>query len=300
MKSLQGRQSRQTREEMSIAFLNGDYLALETVRISPMDRGFLFGDGIYELIPVHNGNPIGFNLHIDRMKDNLSAVEINLDWTHDQWRKICNKLVDKNGAGNLAIYLQVSRGVDTKRHHAYPEGITPTVFGFTSGITTSQENDRTMVVPMKISSAKDRRWHHCNIKSTALLGNVIHFQQGQSEGNDETLLFNAADKVTEASTSNVFVIKDGVVMTPLLNNQVLPGITRLMLIDMLRKDGSIPIEECVVTMSQVRDADEIWLSSSTKEVVPVIALDGNPIGNGEVGPLWEIAHRLFIERKFDY
>lgn len=300
MKSLQGRQLRQTREEMSIAFLNGDYLALETVRISPMDRGFLFGDGIYELIPVHNGKPIGFNLHIDRMKDNLSAVEINLDWTHDQWRQICNKLVDKNGAGNLAIYLQVSRGVDTKRHHAYPEGITPTVFGFTSGIKASQENDRTMVVPMKISSTKDRRWNHCNIKSTALLGNVIHFQQGQSEGNDETLLFNVAGEVTEASTSNVFVIKDGVVMTPLLNNQVLPGITRLMLIDMLRKDGSIPIKECVVTMSQVRDADEIWLSSSTKEVVPVIALDGNSIGNGEVGPLWEIAHRLFIERKFDY
>ena len=132
------------------------------------------------------------------------------------------------------------------------------------------------------------------------MGNVIHFQQGQSEGNDETLLFNVAGEVTEASTSNVFVIKDGVVMTPLLNNQVLPGITRLMLIDMLRKDGSIPIKECVVTMSQVRDADEIWLSSSTKEVVPVIALDGNSIGNGEVGPLWEIAHRLFIERKFDY
>jgi D-alanine transaminase len=157
-----------------------------------------------------------------------------------------------------------------------------------------------MVMPMKISSAKDKRWRHCNIKSTALLGNIIHFQKGQSEGNDETLLFNADDEVTEASTSNVFVVKDGVVMTPLLDNQVLPGITRLMLIDMLRKDGSIPIEECVVTMSQARDADEIWLSSSTKEVVPVIALDGNTIASGKVGPLWEIAYRLFTEKKFDY
>jgi len=285
---------------MSTAFLNGDYSVLETVKISPMDRGFLFGDGIYELISVHDGNLIGFNLHIDRMKENLSAVEINLDWTHDQWREICNKLIDKNGAGNLAVYLQVSRGVDTKRHHAYPEGITPTVFGFTSEITTSQENNQTMVMPMKISSAKDKRWRHCNIKSTALLGNIIHFQKGQSEGNDETLLFNADDEVTEASTSNVFVVKDGVVMTPLLDNQVLPGITRLMLIDMLRKDGSIPIEECVVTMSQARDADEIWLSSSTKEVVPVIALDGNTIASGKVGPLWEIAYRLFTEKKFDY
>jgi len=285
---------------MTTAFLNGDYVALDEARISPMDRGFLFGDGIYEVIPVHDGKPIGFSLHIDRMKRNLSAVEIDLDWTHDQWRDICDMLVDKNGAGNLAVYLQVSRGADTKRHHAYPKGITPTVFGFASEIAASPKSERTAVTPLKISSAEDERWRRCDIKSTALLGNIIHFQKGQAEGNDETLLFNAAGELTEGSATNVFVVKDGVITTPPLDHQVLPGVTRLMLLDMLRKGGSVPVEERVVTMEEARQADEIWLTSSTKAVAPVVQLDGSPVGSGEAGPVWAIAHRLFTDRKFDY
>ena len=285
---------------MTTAFLNGDYMALDEARISPMDRGFLFGDGIYEVIPVHDGKPIGFSLHIDRMKKGLSAVEINLDWSHDQWRDICDKLVDKNGAGNLAVYLHVSRGADTKRHHAYPKGITPTVFGFASELAASLKSGRTAVTPLKISSAEDKRWRRCDIKSTALLGNIIHFQKGQAEGNDETLLFNAAGELTEGSATNVFVVKDGVITTPPLDHQVLPGVTRLMLLDMLRKDGSVPVEERVVTMEEARQADEIWLTSSTKEVAPVVQLDGKPVGSGEAGPVWAIAHRLFTDKKFDY
>lgn len=285
---------------MTTAFLNGDYMALDEARISPMDRGFLFGDGIYEVIPVHDGKPIGFSLHIDRMKKGLSAVEINLDWSHDQWRDICDKLVDKNGAGNLAVYLHVSRGADTKRHHAYPKGITPTVFGFASELAASLKSGRTAVTPLKISSAEDKRWRRCDIKSTALLGNIIHFQKGQAEGNDETLLFNAAGELTEGSATNVFVVKDGVITTPPLDHQVLPGVTRLMLLDMLRKIGSVPVEERVVTMEEARHADEIWLTSSTKEVAPVAQLDGKPVGSGEAGPVWAIAHRLFTDKKFDY
>lgn len=285
---------------MTTAFLNGDYMALDEARISPMDRGFLFGDGIYEVIPVHDGKPIGFSLHIDRMKKSLSAVDINLDWTHDQWRDICDKLVDKNVGGNLVVYLQVSRGADTKRHHAYPKGITPTVFGFASEIAASPDGEETAVTPLKISSAEDKRWRRCDIKSTALLGNIIHFQKGQAAGSDETLLFNVAGEITEASMSNVFVVKDGVVMTPPLDHQVLPGVTRLMLLDMLRKDGSVPVEERVVTMEETRHADEIWLTSSTREVAPVAQLDGSPVGSGEAGPVWAIAHRLFTDKKFDY
>ncbi|MFQ5983123.1 MAG: aminotransferase class IV [Woeseiaceae bacterium] len=279
---------------MTVAFLNGEYLPLEEARISPMDRGFLFGDGIYEVVPVHDGRPIGFSLHIDRMKNGLSAVEIELDWTHDRWAAICNKLVEENGGGNLAVYLHVSRGADTKRHHAYPEGIAPTVFGFASELSTSA------VEPLKISSARDKRWRRCNIKSTALLGNVIHFQRGQAEGNDETLLYNAAGEVTEASACNVFVVKDGAVVTPPLDHQILPGITRRMLLDMLRKDGSIPVDERVLIMQEARDADEIWLTSSSKNVVPVVELDGKPVGSGKIGPAWQTANRLFSARKFDY
>jgi D-alanine transaminase len=283
---------------MTVAFLNGEYLELEEARISPLDRGFLFGDGIYEVIPVHDSKPIGFSLHYDRMQEGLNAVEISLGWALEQWREVCDKLIEENGGGNLAIYLQVTRGADTKRHHAFPEGITPTVFAFASEL--SVENMPSAVKRMRISSEEDKRWRRCNIKSTALLGNIIHFQKGRAAGNDETVLFNAAGELTEGAASNVFVVKDGVVSTPPLDHQVLPGITRLMLLDMLRKDGSIPVEERVVTLQEARVADEIWFTSSTKEVGPVIELDGNPVGTGQPGPVWEAAHRLFTARKFDY
>ncbi len=280
---------------MTIAFLNGVYLPLEEARISPLDRGFLFGDGIYEVVPVHEGRPIGFSLHYERMQEGLGAVEIKLDWTLEQWRDVCGNLIDKNGAGNLAIYLQVSRGADTKRHHAYPVGVTPTVFGFASELPVSAE-----IKPLKISTAEDKRWRRCNIKSTALLGNVIHFQKGQAEGRDETLLYNEAGEVTEGSATNAFLVKDGIAATPPLDNQVLPGITRLMLLDMLRKDGSVQVEERVVTMQEAQAADEIWLTSSSKDVAPVVELDGNPVGSGDPGPVWETAQRIFSEKKFDY
>ncbi|MFQ5546691.1 MAG: aminotransferase class IV [Woeseia sp.] len=279
---------------MTVAYLNGEYLPLEDARISPMDRGFLFGDGIYEVVPVHDGRPIGFKLHMNRMAEGLAAVEIRLGWSHRQWREVCDQLIERNGGGDLAIYLQVSRGADTKRHHAYPEGITPTVFGFASELST------TPATPLKISSAEDKRWRRCNIKSTALLGNIIHFQKGQAEGNDETLLYNAAGEITEGSASNAFIIKDGIVITPPLDHQVLPGITRLMLLDMLRNDGSMHVEERVVSMAEARDADEIWLTSSSRNVAPVVELDGNPVGSGAVGPAWGTAQRLFGARKFDY
>ncbi len=132
------------------------------------------------------------------------------------------------------------------------------------------------------------------------MGNVIHFQQGQAEGNDETLLYNEAGEITEGSATNAFVIKDGFVATPPLDNQVLPGITRLMLLDMLRNDGSVPVEERVVTMQEARAADEIWLTSSSKSVAPIVELDGKPVGSGEPGPVWETAQRIFAEKKFDY
>jgi D-alanine transaminase len=284
---------------MTVAFLNDEFMPLDEAKISPLDRGFLFGDGIYEVIPVHDSKPIGFSLHFDRMQEGLHALEIGLDWPLDKWRSVCEKLINENGGGNLSIYLQVTRGADTKRHHAYPEGVMPTVFGFTQKLLVP-EGGSPDVKPMRISSEEDKRWRRCNIKSTALLGNIIHFQEGKAAGNDEALLYNDAGELTEGAASNVFVVKDGVVSTPPLDNQVLPGITRLMLLDILGKDGSIPVEERVVTLQEARDADEIWFTSSTKEVAPVIELDGEPVGTGKPGPLWQAAHKLFVANKFDY
>ena len=285
---------------MSIAFLNGSYMPIEEVKISPLDRGFLFGDGIYEVIPSYHGKTVGFGPHIARMNDGLNAVEIKLNWSDDQWRDLCTTLCEKNGNGNLGIYLHVTRGADNKRHHAYPIGIKPTVFAYTFEIPEPPVADRNTVKPYTCSTAHDLRWHRCNIKSIALLGNVMHFQQGHQKGDGEVLLYNDNDELTECGACNAFVVKDGVVATPPLDSQILPGITRALALKVLREEGSIPVEERIVTMDEVRNADEIWIASSSKELAPVIKLDGNPVGDGKVGKVWEAAAKLYQAQKFDF
>ena len=285
---------------MSIAFLNGSYMPIEEVKISPLDRGFLFGDGIYEVIPSYHGKTVGFGPHIARMNDGLNAVEIKLNWSDDEWRELCTTLCEKNGNGNLGIYLHVTRGADNKRHHAYPTDIEPTVFAYTFEISEPPVPDRNTIKPYTCSTAHDLRWHRCNIKSIALLGNVMHFQQGHIKGDGEVLLYNDNDELTECGACNAFVVKDGVVATPPLDSQILPGITRALALKVLREDGSIPVEERIVTMDEVRNADEIWIASSSKELAPVVRLDGNPVGDGKVGEVWEAAAKLYQAQKFEY
>jgi len=285
---------------MNIAFLNGTYLPLEEAKISPLDRGFLFGDGIYEVVPSYAGKMVGFGPHIERMNSGLDAIGISLDWSESDWADLCNQLIEKNGAGNLGIYLHVTRGADSKRFHGFPENITPTVFAFAFEIAPAPVADKTLAKKFKVSSSKDLRWDRCQIKSTALLGNVLHFQQGQDQGNDETLLFNAENQLTEASSCNAYIIKDGVVITPPLDNQLLPGITRHILLDILRRDGIIPVEERIVTMNEVLNADEVWITSSSKEIGAVVEIDGEPVGNGQVGDIWLKAQTLYSASKYNY
>ncbi len=285
---------------MTIAYLNGKYLPLEEARISPMDRGFLFGDGIYEVIPSYDGKMVGFGPHISRMQDGLDAIEIDLGWDQDQWREICSELIEKNGSGDLGVYLHVSRGADVKRNHAYPPGITPTIFGYAFEIPPPPVPDREHIRPYTCSTGADMRWDRCNIKSTSLLGNVLHYNQGHSRGDGEILLFNDRDELTECGACNAYIVKNGVVATPPLDNQILPGITRHVLLEILAADGSIEVEERIITRDEVLNADEIWISSSSKEVVPVIQLDGKPVGDGKPGPVWEKAAKLYSAGKFDY
>ena len=285
---------------MSIVYLNGDYMPMDEAKISPMDRGFLFGDGIYEVVPSYDGQLVGFGPHMDRMQDGLDAIEIKLNIDHGEWRGIAEQLIERNGGGNLGIYFHVSRGADSIRNHAYPEGIAPTLYAFAFEIPPAPTPEKAAATPYRVATTEDLRWKRCNIKSTALLGNVMHYQHGHAQGHNETILYNADEELTEAAACNVYVIKDGVVATPPLDYQKLPGITRLMLLDILRKDGSIPVQERTVTLSELRDADEVWISSSSKEIAPVVEVDGEPVGNGQVGDVWLAAQTLYSAHKFDY
>ncbi|WP_428033410.1 aminotransferase class IV [Amphritea sp.] len=287
---------------MSIAYLNGEYLPLEEARISPLDRGFLFGDGIYEVIPYYNGKSVGLMPHINRMINGLAAIEIKNKHTAEEWKTLLDDLIAKNSdlGENLGVYVHVSRGTDVKRYHAYPEGVEPTIFCFAFGIKDPEPVDRTQVHQYSMISTEDLRWKRCHIKSTALLGNVIHFQEGYSAGNDEALLYNAKGELTEGSSCNAFIVKDGVIITPIQDNQILPGITRRIIIDSIKADGSLKVEERTVTMDEVRNADELWITSSSKEIAPVTKLDGKPIGNGEVGEIWEKAFQIYTASKFDF
>ena len=285
---------------MSIVYLDGEYMPMEEAKISPMDRGFLFGDGIYEVVPSYDGKMVGFGPHIDRMNEGMGFIDIKLNWSHEQWKDVCDQLIAKNGGGNLGIYLHVSRGADTKRFHAYPDGVAPTVFGFAFEIPPATVADKSKTKGYKVNTQQDLRWDRCNIKSTALLGNVMHFQVGHEAGMNETLLFNANDELTEASACNAYIVKDGVVATPPLDHQCLPGITRKILLDILNKDGSIKVEERVVTKEEVLNADEVWITSSSKEIAPVVEVDGKPVGNGEIGDVWLGAQTLYSAQKYDY
>lgn len=285
---------------MSIVFLNGAFMPMEDAKISPMDRGFLFGDGIYEVIPSYSGKLVGFGPHIKRMQSGLAALDIELQWDQQQWLQVCEQLIEKNGSGNLGIYLHVSRGADTKRFHAYSDGIQPTVFAYAFEINPPPVADKSKVSGYRVTTAQDLRWQHCDIKSTALLGNVMHFQQSYAAGKNETILYNSANQMTEGSACNAYIVKDGRVITPPLDNHILPGITRFMLLDILRKDGTIEVEERPVDMSEVFSADEVWLSSSSKDIVPVIEIDGKAVGDGQIGDVWLAAQKLYSANKFNY
>lgn len=288
---------------MSIVFLNGKFLPAEQAKISPMDRGFLFGDGIYEVIPAYNGHYIGLIPHINRMENGLNELQITTNKTSVDWQHIVQQLVAKNlhdMGDNLGVYLQVSRGTDVKRYHAYPENIVPTMFGFCFAIPPAPIADREQTKCYHVATTDDLRWQRCHIKSTALLGNVMHFQQGYSTGNDEILLFNRHKQLTEASSSNAFIVKDNVVITPPLDNQILPGITRYVLLDILKKHSNLLVEQRAVHKDEVLTADEVWLTSSTKEIAPVTQIDGTAVGDGKPGKVWQQAQQLFSQYKFEY
>lgn len=287
---------------MSIVYLNGDFIPAAEARISPMDRGFLFGDGIYEVIPSYHGRFVGFAPHIARMQDGLAQLSIDPGLNLADWQTICQRLLADNNqvnGSNQAVYIQVSRGTDSKRNHAFPANIKATVFAYAFAIAPEPIADKSKATTYNVVTGQDLRWQRCHIKSTSLLGNVLHYQQGYASGAQEILLFDKDGNLTEGAAVNVFVIKNGVIATPPLSNKLLPGITRLLLLNILRKHSNIVIEERDISEQEVFAADEIWLTSSSKEIAPVLKVNEHTVGSGEVGNVWLAAQQLFSAHKYD-
>lgn len=288
---------------MTTVYLNGAFVAASEAKISPMDRGFLFGDGIYEVIPSYGGRFVGFGPHIDRMHSGLAQLSIDPKLSQADWLQIADKLLQDNRAelgDNLGVYFQVSRGADTKRSHAFPANIRPTVFGFAFAIPPEPVADKSKATTYAVVTGQDLRWQRCHIKSTSLLGNVLHYQQSYSQGAQEILLFDKDGNLTEGAAVNVFIVKDGIIATPPLSHKLLPGITRQLLLAILAKHSNFKVEQRDISETEVLAADEVWLTSASKEIAPVLYVNDKPVGNAEVGDVWLAVQQLFSAHKFDY
>ncbi|HZZ93510.1 MAG TPA: D-amino acid aminotransferase [Usitatibacter sp.] len=276
----------------NIAHFNGRLVPLEDITISPLDRGFIFGDGVYEVIPVYDGVMLHGREHFQRLQRSMDAIRLANPHSVDEWLGITRELLAHH-PGNVSVYIQVTRGVPPKRDHVMPKGLVPTVFMMVQPLATpSREAIENGVACV---THEDFRWTRCHIKSTSLLGNVMARQVSADVGATETILLRDG-LVTEASSSNVFVVKGDVVAAPPQDNLILLGIT-YELVTRLAREGTVKLQVRPVPEAELRNADEIWLSSSTKEVLAVTKLDGEAVGSGKPGPVFRRMHALYQEYK---
>jgi D-alanine transaminase len=273
---------------LPIAYLNGAFLPLREARISPLDRGFLYGDGVYEVMPVYAGRPFRFEAHADRLTRSLKEIRMQDPHTRQEWRGLLSGLIERNGSGDQYIYWQVTRGAEWGRNHAPLPEIERTVFAFCAPLPVIPST--TLERGLACVTAQDTRWAQCNIKSVALLANVLLRQLAVDADAAETILLRDGE-LMEASSAAVHVVLDGVVLTPPNSRKILPGTTRGAVEEMAERAG-IPYRATTVTETQLRQADEVWISAATREVQPVTTLDGRPIREGRPGPLWR---RVFDE-----
>ena len=277
---------------MNMVFLNGKLLPADQAQVSVLDRGFIFGDGVYELVPVYSRVPFRLDEHLARLERSLGETRIRNPYSRAEWRAHLYKLVDAQPFDDQGVYFQVTRGV-AKRDHAFPKSAEPTVFMMANPLVNppaAQVEKGSAAV-----SAPDNRWLRCDIKSISLIGNVLLRQLSAEAGAAETILFRNG-KLTEASASNVFVVKNGVILSPPKTNLILPGITYDVVVELARANN-LPLEFKDVSEAEVRGADEVWVSSSSKEVLAIVELDGKRIGDGRPGPVFRRMHQLYQEFK---
>ena len=278
---------------MTYAYLNGSFLPLEEASISVMDRGFLFGDGVYEVIPVYGKRLFRLAHHLKRLQNSLDAVRISNPLTDGEWENILTGLIERNSGSDQAIYLQVTRGVVAKRDHAFPEDTPPTVFAMSAPAAASAEI--ASVAGIRAITLEDNRWKHCNIKAITLLPNVLLRQEALDTGAAEAILIKDGFAI-EGAASNLFMVSNGILITPPNGPALLPGITRDLILE-LAVNNAIPYREVDIPLEQLLTADEIWLSSSTREISPVVRLDDTTVGEGTPGPVWKRMISLYQDYK---
>ncbi len=279
---------------MTTVYLNGEFLPLEQACVPVMDRGFLFGDGVYEVIPAYGRRPFRLAQHLARLNNSLAAVRIPAPLTDEEWHEVLAALIERNPGEDQSIYLQVTRGVQDRRDHGFPpEGLTPTVFAMSTPLKAPDP----AVAEQGVAAITldDIRWQSCHIKAITLLPNVLLRQQAIDAGAAEAILIRNG-QATEGAASNLFVVRDGVILTPPQGPLLLPGITRDLVLELARRHG-LPAREEAIDEAALRQADEIWLTSSTKEILPVTRLDGEPVGDGRPGPLYRRMHALYRDYK---
>ena len=275
-----------------ICYLNGEFLPLAEAKVPVLDRGFIFGDGVYEVVPVYGRTLFRLREHLARLAYSLRTIRIANPLDEGGWSKLLQTVVERNPWEDQSVYFQVTRGV-ARRDHAFPKDVAPTVFMMSNPLSTpSQELVEHGAAAV---TAADDRWLHCDIKSISLIGNVMLRQLSADAGAVETILFRNG-RLSEASASNVFVVRGGVILSPAKSNLILPGITYDVVVE-LAAAAQLPLEFRDLTEAEVRSADEVWVTSSSREVLAIVTLDGKPVGAGKPGPVFRQVYRLYQDFK---
>jgi D-alanine transaminase len=273
-------------------YLNGKFLPIDQAFVPVLDRGFIFGDGIYEVIPVYSRHPFRLGEHLLRLRSSLDAIRLPNPHSDEAWGELIRTLIAENEPEDQYVYLHITRGV-AKRDHAFPENAVPTVFMMSNPLVIAPR--ALCESGVSAVSAVDNRWDRCDIKAISLLPNVLLRQLAIDGAATETVLFRDGI-LTEGAASNIFAVENGVILAPPKDNHMLPGITYDLVLE-LATAHAIPVEIGKFDEARIRQADELWLTSSTKEVLAITTLDGRAIGDGKPGPMFWRMHGLYQDYK---
>lgn len=262
-------------------YLNGEFMPIQDASISPLDRGFLFGDGVYEVVPVYSRHLLRLDEHLGRLEASLASVKMTNPHSRDEWRSLIRQAVAKQGFDDQSVYIQVTRGAGPNRDFPFPPDARQTVMIYPMPLVTPSAEVKAAGV--SAITREDFRWLRCDIKSIALLANVLLRNEAIAAGCAETVLFRDG-WLTEGAASNVFAVRDGILLTPPKSHLMLSGITYDLVLELAARHG-LPHEVRAVSEAEVRAADELWMTSSTREVLAITTLDGKPVGNGRPGPV---------------